>query len=334
MALEKDQSAWLPEPVPPRPARRDAAIEAALRKFDGEEAASSKRKEPRRSWTSIGRPQLAVMVSAMLLVVVGVPAALIGFRNEPAPQASRSPPHAVAVHDSKRFEQAQPAQAPSEPGVQLSPSTPRPLSAPPLRKYNGTDLGVDTKNETLRSPAPPPLVDETVPAAPMAAAAPPPPPPPPPAPQGVAKVDQVSGEASGENVVVTGSRSSKSALAAPSPMELKAVADQGYATFLSRLQALLRANDRRSMIRLIAYPLRVNAAGDTRLYRDASSVERDFDRIFTSHVRTAILKQRGDQLFVRDQGAMVGSGELWFSQTCPNTACSPPGPVRIIAVNP
>jgi hypothetical protein len=117
-------------------------------------------------------------------------------------------------------------------------------------------------------------------------------------------------------------------------MESKAVADQGYAPFLSRLQALVRTNDRRSMIGLIAFPLRVNAAGRTRLYRDSASVERDFDRIFTSHVRTAILEQRGDELFVRDQGAMVGSGELWFSQTCTNTSCSPPGPVRIIAVNP
>jgi hypothetical protein len=50
-------------------------------------------------------------------------------------------------------------------------------------------------------------------------------------------------------------------------------------------------------------------------------------------VRRAILDQRADQLFVRDQGAMVGNGEVWFSDTCPNAACSPAGPVRIIAVN-
>jgi len=78
----------------------------------------------------------------------------------------------------------------------------------------------------------------------------------------------------------------------------------------------------------------VNGAGGTRIYRDSESVERDFERIFNSRVRSAILKQRADQLFVRDQGAMVGSGELWFSKTCKNSACSPPGPVRIIAVNP
>jgi len=31
---------------------------------------------------------------------------------------------------------------------------------------------------------------------------------------------------------------------------------------------------------------------------------------------------------------MVGNGEVWFDQTCRNAQCSPPGPVRIKAVNP
>ena len=35
MAVEQDPSGWLPEPPPPRPAQRDAAIDAALRRFDG-----------------------------------------------------------------------------------------------------------------------------------------------------------------------------------------------------------------------------------------------------------------------------------------------------------
>ena len=37
MAVEQDQSSWLPGPPPPRPLAREAAIEAALRKFDGAE---------------------------------------------------------------------------------------------------------------------------------------------------------------------------------------------------------------------------------------------------------------------------------------------------------
>lgn len=333
MAMEKDQSAWLPEPPPPRPARREAAIEAALRKFDGaEETAPSSRKGPLRAWTSTHRPQVAVLASAMLLVMVGIPAALIGLRNAPAPHASQSRPPVVVVHQSERIEPPQPAPAPTASIAQLPPSSPRSLSAPPLSKYNGTDLGVAAKNEPARSPASPTLQEETAPAAPMAAAAPPPPPPP--APQAGAQTDQFSREARAENIIVTGSRAERTALTSPSTEEAKAVADQGYPAFLSRLQAAVRANNHRSIIGLIGFPLRVNGAGGPRLYRDSASVERNFDRIFTSHVRKAILEQRGDQLFVRDQGAMVGRGEVWFSQTCTNTACSPPGPVRVIAVNP
>lgn len=99
-----------------------------------------------------------------------------------------------------------------------------------------------------------------------------------------------------------------------------------YAAVLSRLQAAVRANDRRAIIATIAFPLRVNDAGAVRYYRDAQSVERDFDRIFTARVRRSILRQRPDRLVVRDQGAMIGKGEVWLGP--------PPGPARIAAVTP
>jgi hypothetical protein len=110
--------------------------------------------------------------------------------------------------------------------------------------------------------------------------------------------------------------------------------EQAYAAFLSRLQGAVRADDRHAIVGLIALPLRVNGAGHTRTYRDAASVERHFNQIFTPQVRRAILEQKADRLFVRDQGAMIGDGEVWFDQTCPNVSCSPPGPVRIRAINP
>jgi hypothetical protein len=106
------------------------------------------------------------------------------------------------------------------------------------------------------------------------------------------------------------------------------------AAFVAKLQAAIKANDRDAVVELIAFPLRVNSGGTSRLYRDADAVERDFDRIFTPKVRKAILKQRRDHIFVRDQGAMIGEGEVWFDRSCPDAACSPAGPVRIKAINP
>src|SRR4051794_34251802 len=83
MAGQEDQSDWLPKPPPPRPARRDEAISAALRKFDGDEQTASAHERPKRSWASAHRPQVAAFASAMLLVIVGIPAAYIGLQNAP-----------------------------------------------------------------------------------------------------------------------------------------------------------------------------------------------------------------------------------------------------------
>ena len=107
-----------------------------------------------------------------------------------------------------------------------------------------------------------------------------------------------------------------------------------YRAFLSRLQAAVRADDRRAIIGLIGFPIRVNIEGRSRIYRNARAVERDFDLIFTANVRRAIVAQKPDRLFVRDQGAMVGNGELWFDHVCVDDECSSRGPVRLKAVNP
>ena len=308
--MEKDQSAWLPEPPPPRPARRDAAIEAALRKFDGvEDAALPAREEPRRAWASAHRPQLALALSAMLLVVIGVPAALIGIRNESAP-----PERTVVVRDVE----PPPAPRAAEPPPAPAPA-PVPQPPPALRKYRGVDRE-DVLNSLPQAEAAPPVA--------AVAAPPPPPPPPPPAPPAARAQESLT-----QDLVVTGSRIAEPALEAPSAAKVMS-ADQPYATFLSRLRTAVRGNDRDALIALVSFPLRVNFAGGARTYRDAASLGRDFDRVFTPKVKRAVLAQRADRLFVRDLGAMIGDGELWFRETCPNASCSPPGPVRIVAVNP
>ena len=130
--------------------------------------------------------------------------------------------------------------------------------------------------------------------------------------------------------MVTGSRIRPTA----KPQAQAAQKANPYASFLYRLQTAVRAKDRDAVMGLVAFPLRVNGQGPSRIYRDADSLERDYDKVFSRKVRQAILGQRADGLFVRDQGAMIGNGEVWFDRTCPNAACSPAGPVRITAVNP
>lgn len=150
--------------------------------------------------------------------------------------------------------------------------------------------------------------------------------------------------ASTQDVAVTGSRIRAPGMSKQS--EARAVAEReaepddasattiAYRRFLSRLQSAVRANDKGAVAGLAASPLRVNFEGGPKTYSDRNSIERDYDRIFTPRVRRAILGQRADRLFANYQGAMIGDGQVWFDQTCPNDSCSPPGPMRIKAINP
>ena len=58
----------------------------------------------------------------------------------------------------------------------------------------------------------------------------------------------------------------------------------------------------------------------------------EYDRILAAQVVAAIEAQTYATLFGRDQGVMIGSGEVWFSGICSDTACQLPT-VRIIAIN-
>ena len=346
MAVEKDQSAWLPEPPPPRPARRDAAISAALRKFDGlDEPTGSSPQKARISWVSTHRPQAAMLVSAMLLVVIGIPAALVSLRNPPATHESE--PRQADVN----VEPFAPAPPPAAPGAgptgqssQARPSQLSSISSPPTivsaarGRVSAPPSAAEAKTVEEPSPAVAAPVIEPAPAppAPSLEASPlpsPPPPPPPPAPQALAGAEKATDRAVADNVVVTGSRAPRPGLETPTDAE--AVSDEAaYQHFLPKLQAAFERNDRRAIIKLVGLPLRVNFKTGPEVYRDHRSLERDFDRIFTAKVRLAVLGQKPDNLFVRDQGAMVGDGELWFRQACPNSECMPTGSVRIVAVNP
>jgi len=350
--MPPDDPLSLPNPPPPRPDKREAAIATALRKFDGEpEPARPIRPAATGGWWARSRqPQFAMGMSLALIAGIGVPATWIAIQNgalnppnEPSsPAASRSaaPP---AMRDTTDVQAA--TAAPPEPA-----------------QPNARELSVSGAAE--RNPTPPPVVAneadakaDEAPAAQLVAAppppppAPPPPPPPPPAPAPappMAAQKSAEGLASGD-IVTTGSRIPRPRVSAEQdqadalnslPMREAAPAapgwvmqDRAYRTFLTQLQSAVRANDRGAVVRLVGLPLRVNSNGTSQVYRDAASVKRDYERIFTPSVRQAILNQRFERLFGRDQGVMIGDGQVWFDHRCTNASCSPPGPVRITAIN-
>ena len=91
-----------------------------------------------------------------------------------------------------------------------------------------------------------------------------------------------------------------------------------------RFWEAVKRDDRKGVAATIAYPLRVNlAAGKARRYRNASALLADYDTLFTPRLRESIANAMPRNMFVRDQGIMLGSGEVWFG---------PDG--KVIVINP
>src|SRR4051812_13325353 len=124
MAAE-DDSALLPKSPPPRPARREAAIEAALRRFDGVEEPPAKRPPRPEKWTR--KPQFGLLVTASLVGVIGIPAALIAIQNADFDAGRKAPKvgerKAEALQD--RASRAEPT---ATPPLARAATTPAPLA--------------------------------------------------------------------------------------------------------------------------------------------------------------------------------------------------------------
>jgi len=335
LAIDSDNSISLPTPPPPRPAARREAVEAALRKFDGEEVAPGRREQAKPTWWRSHQRQLGALATAAVIVVVSIPVALTVLRDQPKPAATQPAADALEVVPPpvpapSQTDEPQPSQdqmaAAGEPRSRLSLETKR--ESPSLSLV---------PDEKVANEAPAPTI-ATVPAAP-----PPPPPPPPPVPAPApAKSQQYSQDAGAEEMVVTGSRvarpnlgkSSNVAVMAERSAPGKAADTDAPGRFLTRLQAAVRADDRSAIAGMIAYPLRVNFDDGLKTYKDRPSIQRDFERIFTPRVRQAILDQEADKLFANYQGSMIGDGEVWFDRSCSNASCSDREPLRIKAINP
>ncbi|QNA85104.1 tetratricopeptide repeat protein [Sphingomonas sp. So64.6b] len=145
MAIDDDNAGplpdrVLPEPPPPNPARRQAAIDAAMRRFDGVDERPVPQGAPTRSgstrsgstrsgpslsggaspppwWTRLGRPQLGALVSVALIALIGLPVAMVSFND---PYGPMSVPRPAAVDA--------PAPTSKSAGSIASPST---MIAPP-----------------------------------------------------------------------------------------------------------------------------------------------------------------------------------------------------------
>ena len=107
MSIDGDISAALPEPPPPRPARRDAAIAEALRRFDGGGSApplADRSRAPTSTpWRGrIVRPQFAAFATVALVALIGLPVWMSGDHqfSSVSREAPAGAPHAPAASEA------------------------------------------------------------------------------------------------------------------------------------------------------------------------------------------------------------------------------------------
>ena len=74
----------------------------------------------------------------------------------------------------------------------------------------------------------------------------------------------------------------------------------------------VKREDRKTAASLIRYPIRVDTSAGRKRYASAEELLADYDLIFTPAFRERIAKGLPRNMFVRDQGAMLGNGQVWF----------------------
>ncbi|HVW76076.1 MAG TPA: hypothetical protein VHB45_00585 [Alloacidobacterium sp.] len=97
--------------------------------------------------------------------------------------------------------------------------------------------------------------------------------------------------------------------------------------FLADLQAAMRHDDRKKIADMVSFPVNVIYEGKRVRIRNRQTFLARYDRIFTAHLRKAILDQSAHCLFGNANGEMIGNGEVWFSELGD-------GSVKIITLNP
>ena len=91
-----------------------------------------------------------------------------------------------------------------------------------------------------------------------------------------------------------------------------------FKLFLKTFKAAVMNNDTAAIARVIAYP--VKGIKNEREFRS------HYGEFFSDKVKNAVTQQRLDRIFRTSDGAMIGTGEVWFTER--------KGAFYIIAINP
>jgi hypothetical protein len=90
---------------------------------------------------------------------------------------------------------------------------------------------------------------------------------------------------------------------------------------LTELQQAVSKHNPAAVAALVHYPIKVNPGKKPFTIKNEKEFIKDYDRIITPDIASAIYKQKYDNLFVNSEGAMIGDGEVWITGFCRDKTC-------------
>lgn len=296
--MDDDLARQLPDPPPPRPAARRAALDAAMARFDGVEAPTQSTLPPpaRAGWRLRPGP-VGALASIALVALVGIPMAL-DHRDVPSEVARQRP-----KSDARPERIAADRTTPAPPSAVNAEATPTP--AAPVRRATERQEEAVPPPPSVPAPVSAPVSAPAPAPVPEAVVEPAPPPPPPPAPAA-----PMSAPAQAQDVVVTGSRVARRTGVGRYTERASSIAADPADTALRTGLAALEAGDSTAAIGALdrAVALRPDLAGAylnrALAYRqrgDLARAEKDMDRAIrldrsarAYRLRSDIRAARGD----------------------------------------
>lgn len=166
MAGDSNLSSLLPDAPPPRPARRAAAIEAALRRFDGvpdpPAAAPAPSASARTGWRQrFAGPQAGALAAILVVALVGLPVWVFDRDRIVPPAAVPERGKSSAIASARAPEARERSVAPAVPKAATSPPAPASADVAPTASPSAEPF-------VASAPAPPPAPAAAPPPGPAA----------------------------------------------------------------------------------------------------------------------------------------------------------------------
>jgi hypothetical protein len=90
---------------------------------------------------------------------------------------------------------------------------------------------------------------------------------------------------------------------------------KSFLAFDKELRTAITKQDAAAMAFVVEFPLRINSATGEYSLNDPAALQSHFQEVFPAAVRKAILDQKVEEMFCKDEGVMYGNGEVWVDAT-------------------